>query len=298
MSTNKRKIGLYSFEIVNKNNVKLTERELVRFFNTLIRFINVKEFSAKKEKTDTSNKFYYISYHDIKRKKVDTYLKGESVSVIFESAKIGHRPKLIDETTGLKRENPKTYNEGEDELTHLVYKYKQNEVLVALEERRVGVTASQIVKYLNKYILEFPLEKHYEINYNIIPYDNFLENLKEFKKIQVGTVYIDQQEVGSEFLNIAEFGETVRDPVEIVFKAPVRKTIKRKLVTKWYDLTTRSKKIKRIRLEGKSFDGAKIRLDTDSLKLTEHIDVKLIPDTGIVESEDIFKQLDTLIKKL
>ena len=143
MSTNKRKIGLYSFEIVNKNNIKLTERKLLRFFNTLVRFISAKEFSAKKEKIDTSNKFYYMSYHDIKRKNVDKYLKDESVSVIFESAKIGHSPKLIDETTGLKRENPKTYNEGEDELTHLVFKYKQNEILVALEERRGSVAKNQ-----------------------------------------------------------------------------------------------------------------------------------------------------------
>lgn len=298
MSTNKRKIGLYSFEIVNKNNIKLTDRELVKYFNTLIRYINAKEFSVKKDKIDTSNKFYYISYHDIKRKSIDKYLQGETVSVIFESAKIGHRPKLIDEITGVKRENPKTFNEGEDELTHLVYKYKQNEIVFALEERKVGLTASQIVKYLNKYILEFTPKKHYEISYNIIPYNDFLENLKKFETIQVGTIYIDQQEVGSEFLDIAEFGETVRDPIEMVFKAPVRKTIKRELITKWYDFTHRSKKIKRIRLEGKSFEGAKIRLDTNSLKLTEHIDVKLIPDTGIVESNDVFNQLGTLIEKL
>lgn len=298
MSTNKRKIGLYSLKIYNRNKSQLKDDQLVRYFNTLIRFISAKNFEEKKGKIEYSNKFYYVSYHSIMSHNVWAYLTGEPIFIIFESAKVGHRPDLIDEVTGIKRENPKTYNEGEDEITHIAFKYKPDEIIFAIEERKVGVTIGQIVKYFNKYILQFPIKKHYDIIYDIIPYDGFLENLEKFKKIQVGTIYISQQDIGSEFLNIAEFGDSVRDTIEVSFKAPVKQSIKHRLVSQWYNMTGRERKIDRIRLEGKSLDGTNIRLDTDSLRLTKHIDARILQDTGIVESGNMFNSLNTILKDL
>lgn len=299
MSVNKRKIGLYSLEFVNKRNQsKLTGSELVRYFNYLIQFIYIKDFEKRKEEIDSSNKFYFLSYHNIKENNVDVYLKGEVAFIIFESAKIGHCPDLIDGATGTKRRSPKNLSEGEDEITHLAMRYKNGEVMIALEERKVGITMGQIVKYLNKFILRMPIDNKYDVSYNIIPYDGFLENLEKFRKIQIGTIYIDQHYVGSEFLNAADFNDSVRDIVEVSFKAPLRKSIKQDLVKKWYSITGITKKINRIRLEGKSLEGASIRLDTENLKLTKHIDVKILEDTGIVESEDMFNHLDALVKEL
>jgi hypothetical protein len=59
LSVSKRKIGLYSLEFVNKENSKLTDIKLINYFNLLIQNINGKEFKVKKEKIDTSNKFYF-----------------------------------------------------------------------------------------------------------------------------------------------------------------------------------------------------------------------------------------------
>lgn len=298
MSTNKRKIGLYSLKIYNRQKLQLKDDQLVQYFNTLIRFISAKNFEEKKEKIESSNKFYYISYHSIISHKGWVYLRGEPIFIIFESAKVGHRPDLIDEVTGIKRENPKTYNEGEDEITHIAFKYKSDEIIFAIEERKAGVTIGQIIKYFNKYILQFPIKKHCDIIYDIIPYDGFLENLEKFKKIQVGTIYINQQDIGSEFLNIAEFGDSVRDTIEVSFKAPARQSIKHMLVSQWYNMTGRERKIDRIRLEGKSLDGSNLRLDTDSLRLTKHIDARILQDTGIVESGNMFDSLNTILKDL
>lgn len=160
------------------------------------------------------------------------------------------------------------------------------------------MTISQIVNYFNKYISQLPEEKQYLIGYNIIPYNGFLENLDKFERISIGTIFINQQDIGSEFLNAAEFGKSVRDNIEVTFKAPSRKSIKRGLVKEWYDLTGRKSKINRIRLEGKSVDGARIRLDTESLKLIKHVDAKILEDTGLVDSDDLFVHLNALVKEL
>lgn len=298
LSASKRKIGLYSLEFVNKDNSKLEEINLINYFTSLIQTINNKSFEAKKEKIESSNKFYFISYHNVKDGTADIYQKGETIDITFESAKVGHRPDLIDETTGSKRKSPKKLHEGEDERTHFVAKFKKDEIIVALEERKVGVTISQIVSYFNKYISKLPEKEQYRIGYNIIPYNGFLENLDKFERISIGTIFINQQDIGSEFLDAAQFGKSVRDNIEVTFKAPSRKSIKRGLVKKWYSLTGRKSKINRIRLEGKSVDGARIRLDTESLKLIKHVDAKILEDTGLVDSEDLFTHLNALVKEL
>lgn len=298
MSVSKRKIGVYSLEFVNKDNSKLADINLITYFNSLVISVNNTDFEDKKEKIEASNKFYFISDHNVKGGTPDIYQKGETIDLIFESAKVGHRPDLIDETTGSKRKSPKNLHEGEDERTHFVAKYKKDEVMVALEERKVGVTIGQLVKYFNKYISQLPEEKQYLIGYNIIPFNGFLENLNEFERISIGTIFIDQQDIGSEFLNVAQFGNSVKENIEVTFKAPSRESIKRGLVKKWYDLTGRNNKINRIRLEGKSVDGARIRLDTESLKLVKHVDAKILEDTGLVDSDDLFVHLNALVKEL
>lgn len=58
------------------------------------------------------------------------------------------------------------------------------------------------------------------------------------------------------------------------------------------------KKINRIRVEGVSYDDSNIKLDTDSLKLIKHINVTVNEDTGIVDSEDMFNNLNTTLKDI
>jgi hypothetical protein len=273
--------------------LKITLRLDVSLFN-----LNTFELSNYFQPTQNSEEPYFLSYHNVKDGTPDTYQKGEAINLIFESAKVGHCPDLIDEATGSKRKSPKRLNEGEDENTHFVAKYKKDEIIVALEERKVGVTIGQIVNYLNKYISQLPEDEQYHTGYNIIPYNGFLENLDKFERISIGTIFIDQQDIGSEFLNAAQFGSSVKDKIEVTFKALSRKSIKRGLVKEWYKLTGRKQKISRIRLEGESLDGAKIRLDTESLKLIKHVDAKILEDTGLVESEDLFSHLNALVKEL
>jgi len=204
---------------------------------------------------------------------------------------------LVDEKTGAKRDNPKTLHEGEAEITHLSIKYDIDKLFMAIEERKVGVTIGQIAIYLNGFIHKFPPEKQFFVEYNIIPYDGFIEQLPKFNRITVGHIIIDKQDIGTEYLDQAKFGSTVRNPIEITFKANNRGALAKGLIKSWwYALIGREEVIKRIKIEGVSHEGAKIRLDTESLKMVRNINVNILSDIGIVDSEDIFEQMKTILQ--
>lgn len=290
MSVSKRKIGLYYFEFVNQEtNIELENEMLKSYFQSLIDTIIRTDFASKKVDVTTSNKFYYM---------VDITGTDEIRNLRFESAKTGHRPQLIDEETGLKRENPKNLHEGEAEITHLSIKPIDNRMIVALEERNVGITIGQFSAYLNKFISHLPIENQHIVEHGIIPYDGFINHLNDFSRITVGHLMIEKQDLGSAFLNLADLGDSVRTPVKLTFKADNRSTISRTLIKAWDRVRGRSHQIKRIRIEGNSHDGTKISLDTDSLKMIKHLDVDLIEEIGIVKSEDMFEKLELILRDI
>lgn len=282
MSESKRKIGHYLIEFVNEQTmIKLENTYLKKYFNSLLDTIVKTSFELKKVDLTQTKKFYYI---------VDFEEIDNIICIRFESAKIGHRPQLINETTGDKRSNPKSIHEGEAEVTHIAIKFNQDHMIVAFEERKVGLTINQFTAYLNKFIGQYNKDEPYNVSYEIIPYDGFEKHLQEFKRITVGHIIVDKQDLGSDFLNMANLGESVRTPVELVFKSEHGGTIKKELIRKWNEFIGREQKIKRIKIEGESNNGEKIRLDTDSLKMVKHLNVDL-EETGTVNSNDLFSKL-------
>jgi len=300
MSVGNRKIGLYSFELVNETNAKLEGDKMIKYFDFLINFINTKDYSIKICEIPETKKFYFLS---------ECTPNEAKKNMIFKSAKIGHRPPLIKKETGNERENPKLIDEGESEKSHLVTKYSNDEIIVALEERKVGVTISQIVKYFNNYINQLPIETdyfrnlnintHYFINLNIIPYEGFLEHLGDFSRIIIGTIEIDKQYLGSEYLNLANLGETVRENITITFKASRGESILKEMIRELYSKFTGSnRKIERIRIQGITSEDTKIQLDTNSLKKLERVDVDLDEITGLVRSNQMFQKLNAIVQNL
>lgn len=289
MSVSQRSIGLYTFEFVNPNDGDRLEGEkLADYFNQLLDAIISKNFADKKLEISTSNKFYYLADSQGTNTK----------KIIFESAKTGHRPYLVDEETGAKRDNPKGLHEGEAEIAHLVTKTKKTEVVVALEKRLVGVTANQIQMYLNKFIHELPPEKRFFVEYYIVPFEGFIEHLNDFSRITVGSIYVDKAKIGSEHLRYSELDlQSVKDEVELTFKSHRGDSIKKDLVRNLYKKFDKQE-IRRLRIEGKSQDNADIKLDTNSLAFLRKIDVKLLEDTGLVDSNDIFDHLTGIISEV
>lgn len=290
MSVSKRKIGYYSLSFVHPETEEILEGDgLNDYFKQLLNEINEKTFEEKKITITTSNKFYYMA----------DFFGTEYINIRFEAAKVGHRPYLVDEETGKKRDNPKGLHEGEAEISHLSAKFNDDEIVVVLEERMVGVTIKQVAVYFNKFIRQSSFDVQYKVDYAFIPYEDFLQTLKSLKRLVVGHIILNREHFGSEFLNMIQLEDpSVREPIELSFKPPISKTIKKSVIESLYKITGNGKKISRIRIEGVSYDDSKVKLDTDSLKLIEHINVTVNEDTGIVDSQDMFDNLNTSLKDI
>lgn len=290
MSVNKRKVAYYTLQFRKiEADEFIVDSELITYFNELLSMIAKKGFVERKRIIESSNKFYYLA----------DYTDDEFINVLFESAKIGHRPYLVDEETGKKRENPKKLHEGEAEISHLCFKFSGDEIIFALEERMVGVTVNQIIAYFRSFIMLLPNEKRCDIEYHYMQYDDFVEKLKSLKTIASCQVYFDKKYLGSEFFNNVPIDRSVRDEVEFVFKAKPRKSIKKHVAEGIYEkVVSKGKTVKRIRVAGTQKDNAKVKLDSDSFKLLKYIDVKVDDDTGIVDSKDMFKKLNDNMKEI
>lgn len=288
MSVSKRKIGYYSLSFVHLETEEILNGDgLKDYFKQLLNEINEKTFEEKKITITTSNKFYYLA----------DFFGTEYINIRFEAAKVGHRPYLVDEETGEKRDNPKGLHEGEAEISHLSAKFNDDEIVVVLEERIVGVTIKQVAAYFNKFISRSLSDTQYRVDYAFIPYEDFLEQLQSLKRLVAGHIILNKEHLGSEFLNMIQLEDpSVREPIEISFKPPISRTIRKNVIESLYSITGIGKKINRIRIEGVSYDDSKVKLDTDSFKLIEHIDVTVNEDTGIVDSQDMFDHLSTSLQ--
>lgn len=290
MSVSNRKVGLYYFDFIDKNENKLEKDKLIEYFNGLLDFINAKDYEDKIIEISTSNRFYFVESINKDETKRD---------IVFKSAKIGHRPPLIKKDTGEERENPKLLDEGESEKTHLTIKYKNDEIIVALEERKVGITIGQIVKYLNDFNIQNPIEEHYSINLNIIPYSGFIEHLNDFERITIGKIEMDKQYLGSEYLELADFGNTIQENITVTINANRKNSIIPDNIIKLYDKYKQNDtKVKRIRIQGYTSEKTKIQLDTESLKKIEHIEANIDDLTGLVDTNDLFKKLNIILQEL
>ena len=150
MSVAKRKLAYYTLQFRNhETNDILTGSELTTYVADLLNLVIKKTFPEKKVIIEVSGRFYYMA----------DYEDDEFINIRFESAKIGHRPFLIDEETGSKRDNPKGMHEGEAEISHICLKFNDDEIILLLEERMVGVTIKQIVAYFRMFISELLLKK-------------------------------------------------------------------------------------------------------------------------------------------
>ena len=129
-------------------------------------------------------------------------------------------------------------------------------------------------------------------------YDNFIEEMRSMSKIMSCEIYFDKKYLGSEFLNNLPFDKSTRDSVELIVKSNLRKSINKNLVEKMYEKTIGDVMISRIRVEGIQKDDAKVKLDSDSFKLLQYIDVTIDEDTGIVNSLDMFTKMNSNMREI
>lgn len=289
MSQSTRKVGFYSIYFQNNGaTVAFNESQFENFLNNLMSIANI----DRKISID-DNKFYFLDSCNISMENEIRFFK-----CVFKSAKIHHRPMLINESNLNERDNPKEYTEGECEKTHVIFKVSNNSIIAVAEERRLGVSFYRMFSYLKKMLYSLDLIPAETMNYEITVQDNFIDELNNLLKVNKITLYKSIEYGGGEFLNFTAHDVETLDKEIIEFKAKRRRNIK-SVAQRIFNnnIIGINQTIKNIKIDGYDENG-KRALDFSNFKKTASFDTEINSETGVVNSEDIFYRLQEQIMNM
>lgn len=287
-----KKIGFYSVQLVKRNDpsqILLPERlkEVIDYISKL------KKTDRKREMLD--NVFYFLS-------DVATVTDQPSIqTLVFKQAKYGKRPPLINKDTLDERENPKKLPEGEQEKVHIALHYKDDEIVLLLEEKS-GISIKRFIYYLeefaNQLYNQLDKKRDYKLIYSTIAKKDFLTELNNLKRVFVGYVTTSKQLLGSEYLNLSDRTEEVRDNITIEIKAEKKRSIKDFFAEVYNSFVSSDKEIKKIRVYGFDDDDFGVTLDTEIIKRIQHLTLGTNILTGEIDSPAMLSKLISILKNL
>jgi hypothetical protein len=292
MDTIQRKIGFYSLKLKRLRKEKTYEPpdELKKVFSHILK-LDEKD-RVVEQKTPTAKRF-----HVLRKSK----LSQDTQAILFVSAKFNHRPPLIDRDTAERRSNPKRLREGEEELTHIVLKYRKDEIVVLIEEHNPGISIGWLAKYLmilaNSYYKSKDEKRKWKIENSVIPKDNFLCEMQKLSRVVIGEVHTEKKLLGSEFLNYSNKTDQVKDDLVLYLKAEKNKSILSPLEDIYRKYKKNDGEIIKIRVEGINEYGNRILLDTEIIKKIQHIDALANEDTGVIQSSELFRDMLSIIRE-
>ncbi|KJS18375.1 MAG: hypothetical protein VR69_00655 [Peptococcaceae bacterium BRH_c4b] len=286
MSVSERKIGYYNFVFEKyRSDEHFFDKDL---FVNLLNYIYNLPSDNKILKNSNSNKAISIDSYTC-----DIINFSCACKVIFKSCKYNHSPDYMSSIDGTERESDKQAHEGEKEKTHLCMKVNEVEAEMILEERKTGISVSQICYYLNKYLARYMKSinkaRNFKIIYGIIPSEDFLSVLRSMSKVRIGELYTHKINLGSESMNLMEREDaSMRDEIIITVKSNKGGSLlKRNIISLYNSLISGDSKVTRIRIYGTNEEGKIIKLDSDNMKKMEYVRA-LLDEKGIVESSSIF----------
>jgi len=292
MSVSKRRLKYYSLEFYethnNQESIKNQKDIIETFWSNYNNVLNHNPLQL--EMDIKNNKFCLLSNDELEYDY--PYLSG-----YFISAKINHKPPLIDKTTLKKRDNPKQDTEGEEERTHFVMKIDEstNEIILLLESRNVGITVNVILRYLRKFLYN----PNIYYKYSIIARDNFIDELDNLYQVKACDVFVEKQIIGSESLNFADLSDNIQEEISINVKAKRKKSIKdtvKEIADKF--LSGNESKIKRIKVFGIDENKNPVVINTNEAQLDTYINAELDEITKIVKSDDILLKMKVLLERM
>jgi len=286
-----RKLGFYSIRL-NKPRKKdefVDPKKLCEFFD----YIDTLDRNNRIFDKKAQNKFHFLTSHK---------QEGDIQKVLFVSAKYHYRPPLVDKLTATARNNPKTLSEGESEKTHIALKYKKDEIIVIMEERPAGISINGIAQYIGHHetLRCKKLEKKREwiVEFNIIPKDDFLGEMRQLSRLSLGQIYIDKKILGSEFLDFSNKVKQVKKELVLSVKAEKNESILPSLEDIYSKFSSdNNQTISKIRVQGSSDQGHKILLDTDIIKKISYLEADIGQNDGVVVSDSFFQDMATILKE-
>lgn len=235
---------------------------------------------------------------------LNNYNRNNNIyTLLWNYTKYGKRVKIIDTNT-LTPTKLKDLHEGDEEKQHAAIKVysNDNKAVMIFENVKGGVSANNIEKELNNYIIEhYPKLASNGVELRIDPIANkdFIGNLHRIDRIKLAEIWVDRESCMSYIIGMGEgiidedsnFAEEnmIRDYIELYLKPLRKESINRRFIEFLYNLfRIKSDKIKRLRVIGDSGDG-EIRLDTETMKLSISLQV-LLDNNNQIDTEDIFEK--------
>lgn len=288
-----RKIGFYSLKLVRRND----ETELLNplLLVELMEYINSLGKAGRKRDI-AENKFYFLS--DMENTSEDANIQ----TLVFKHAEHGRRPPLINKDTLDERENPKELPEGESEKVHIALRYFEDEIILLLEEMRSAITIKRLVYYLEELATAFYSSSNetlpYKIIYSTLVKDNFLEELSKLRRVSVGYISVSKQLLGSEFFNLSDRIEELKQDVVVEVRAEKNRSATGFIEDIFNKLTSSEQQISKIRVYGIDEENFGVTLDTDIIKKIKFLEFETDLLTGEIDTPTILNQLTSILMSL
>lgn len=284
MSKKDRTIAFYSIYLIDKATDDAYEDVKAKnVIKKILKYLNsITDKNEKKIEKKADNKIFYLE-------SIENPDGEENIIYLtFVSAKYNHVPALIDTTNLTEKTSNKTDKDGEKEYTHVALFFKGDEVVMVHEQRMNGTPKSVVEEYLKNYFRKYLTSENMKVDYElvieIIPDKNFVEELKDIKRINLATIVVSKNIVKSKAFERFSGRDIVQDNVQLVFKPIPKGTISKDDVLEAYN-NKENEEIKRIIVHGFNENG-RVKLDTEPIKTIEKISVEL-DENGIVTKESI-----------
>lgn len=266
----------------------------------------------------TSNQ--YDKKIDIKSKSICYYVKSveevdneneeidKTRNVIIEYIKYDKQLKVVDKDT-LEKKFEKSKNQGDLEKQHYIIQTldKSNKALIVWEKVLGAVTLGLIEKNINSAFRKWIRnnyendkdKKHELLGFHIkiypIPSKDIFVELSNLDKVSLMKVTVKKEKLTFDEDIVFSEDNISREDVDLIYKPIKGLSFSKSKVEGYVRKFINGEKIKRILISGKR-DGNLITLNTELMKMSEYIDVKVGED-GLVDSEDLFKKYYDLINK-
>ena len=296
------------------------------YYENIVYSNNIEEVTDNAENVDSevavekSASGSYDKKIDIKSKSICYYVKSveevdneneeidKTRNVTIEYIKYDKQLKVVDKDT-LEKKFEKSKNQGDLEKQHYIIQTldKSNKALIVWEKVLGAITLGLIEKNINSAFRNWIRENYkddkdkkndllrFHIKIYPIPSKDIFVELSNLDKVSLMKVTVKKENLTSDEDILFSEDNISREDVDLIYKPMKGLSFSKNKVERYVRNFIDGGKIKKILISGKR-DGNLITLNTELMKMSEYIDVKVGED-GLVDSEDLFVKYYDLINK-
>lgn len=295
MTTKTRKVSFNT--VIQRKWISRDEKPFFKISDTVKYVLSL----AKKQKQFEMKENKFCLLQSAKAEK-DSF-GNQIISGYFKSARHTFRPNLMDRLTGDERISPKKLSEGDIEKTHFAIKITKEEVFLIVETNGNGLSANQMVEYLDRFTKRFLNANGTRKGFSLVNLkmgrDNFLDEIKSMKRVKLAKIYFDKKLLGNNCLNFSNRTTNLQRDIELTVKANKLENISETAIDLYNTFTDiNNKSVSKVRIEGKDKNGTEVALDTSFMEKSDSVDVAINSTTGEVETVEILTALKAFVKDL